>query len=244
MNTDPRTLLARGMTDAAAVPTARDEALRTQPQVPIDRAGNRATDMVPQPRSRRARFSDNESDLALLAKIANGDRDALREMYDVYYHPLRRFIYRVAGQLDLADEGVNDTMLVVWTNASEFARRSSVSTWIMGIGYRKALKLLERRRRWTDRFAAIDFDDWLEHSSPSVERSDHGDLRDLLDEGLKRLSPEHRAVVELTYFYDCSYEEIAMIAGCPLNTVKTRMFHARAKLRKVLPQIGGDLPSA
>ena len=244
MNTDALTLLEPGMTDVAAVPTARDEALRTQPQVPIDRADNRARDMVPQSRRRRARFSDDESDLALLARIANGDRDALREMYNVYYHPLRRFICRVTGQLDLAEEGINDTMLVVWTNAGEFARRSSVSTWIMGIAYLKALKLLERRRRWTDRFAAIDFDEWIEHSSPSVEPSDQDDLRDLLDEGLKRLSPEHRAVVELTYFYDCSYEEIAVIAGCPLNTVKTRMFHARAKLRKVLPQIGGDLPSA
>ena len=232
------------MTDAAAVPTTRDEALRTQPQIPIDRADNRATDEVPQPRSGRARFSDDESDRALLAKITNGDRDALREMYNVYYHPLRRFIYRVTRQLDLAEEGINDTMLVVWSNASGFAHRSSVSTWIMGIAYLKALKLLERRRRWTDRFAAVDFDAWIEHSSPSVEPSDHGDLRDLLDEGLKRLSPQHRAVVELTYFYGCSYEEIAVIARCPVNTVKTRMFHARAKLRKVLPQIGGDLPSA
>ena len=54
--------------------------------------------------------------------------------------------------------------------------------------------------------------------------------------------PEHRAVVELTYFYGCSYEEIAAIAECPVNTVKTRMFHARAKLKKLLPLLGRDLP--
>jgi RNA polymerase sigma-70 factor (ECF subfamily) len=228
------------MTDAATLPTTHDEALRTQPPVPIDRADKRATDKVPQPRNARSRFSDNESDLVLLARVIEGDRDALREMYNIYYHPLRRFISRVTGQLDLAEEGINDTMLVVWSNANGFAHRSAVSTWIMGIAYCKALKLLNRRRRWTDRFAPIDFDAWVEHSGPSVEPSDHGDLRDLLDEGLKRLSPEHRAVVELTYFYGCSYEEIAVIADCPVNTVKTRMFHARAKLRKVLPQIGND----
>jgi RNA polymerase sigma-70 factor, ECF subfamily len=234
VNTDPLTLLERGTADAATAPATRDEAPGAQPH-PVG---------IPQPRSGHARFSDNESDLALLAKISHGDRDALREMYNVYCHPLRRFIYRVTRQLDLAEEGINDVMLVVWSNASRFAHRSSVSTWIMGIAYRKALKLLARRRRWTDRFAPIDFDAWIEHSSPSVEPSEHGDLRDLLDQGLTRLSPEHRAVVELTYFYGCSYEEIAVIAGCPVNTVKTRMFHARAKLRKVLPQIGNDLPSA
>jgi RNA polymerase sigma-70 factor (ECF subfamily) len=156
---------------------------------------------------------------------------------------LLRFIYRVTGQLELAQEGVNDVMMVVWRNAEEFARRSSVSTWIMGIAYRKALKLLERSRRWSDRFASVDFDEWIERSDAPAEPSDDGDLRDLLDQALKHLSAEHRAVVELTYFYGCSYEEIAVIAGCPVNTVKTRMFHARAKLRKLLPTLGQDLPS-
>ena len=191
----------------------------------------------------RAKFTDDESDLALLARIARGDRDALRDIYTVYYHPLLRFIYRVTGQLELAQEGVNDVMMVVWRNAEEFARRSSVSTWIMGIAYRKALKLLERSRRWSDRFASVDFDEWIERSDVPAEPSDDGDLRDLLDQALKHLSAEHRAVVELTYFYGCSYEEIAVIAGCPVNTVKTRMFHARAKLRKLLPTLGKDLPS-
>jgi RNA polymerase sigma-70 factor, ECF subfamily len=196
-----------------------------------------------QARPARPRFSDNESDLALLARITNGDRDALRDMYTTYYHPLLRFIYRVTGQLELAQEGINDVMLVVWRNSEAFGHRSSVSTWIMGIAYRKALKLLERSRRWSDRFVAVDFDEWIERSDPPAGPSEDGDLRDLLDQGLKHLSAEHRAVVELTYFYGCSYEEIAVIAGCPVNTVKTRMFHARAKLRKVLPVIGKDLPS-
>jgi RNA polymerase sigma-70 factor (ECF subfamily) len=105
------------------------------------------------------------------------------------------------------------------------------------------LKLLERSRRWSDRFASVDFDEWIERSDVPTEPSEDGDLRDLLDQAMKHLSADHRAVVELTYFYGCSYEEIAVIAGCPVNTVKTRMFHARAKLRKLLPTLGQDLPS-
>jgi RNA polymerase sigma-70 factor (ECF subfamily) len=73
-----------------------------------------------------------------------------------------------------------------------------------------------------------------------VDPSDRSDLRDLLDQGLKRLSPEQRAVVELTYFSGYSYQDISAIAGCPVNTVKTRMFTAREKLRKVLPALGRD----
>jgi len=92
-------------------------------------------------RPSRARFSDDNADLALLERVANGDRDALRDLYGIYYHPLLRFIYRITGRLDLAQEGVNDVMLVVWRSSRSFGRRSMVSTWIMGIAYRKALKL-------------------------------------------------------------------------------------------------------
>ena len=193
-------------------------------------------------RPSRARFSDDGADLALLERIANGDRNALRDLYNTYYHPLLRFIYRITGRLDLAQEGVNDVMLVVWRNGRSFGGRSSVSTWIMGIGYRKALKLLAASRRWTDRFTGGPFEELIERSEALAEQSDDGDLRDLLDEALRHLSAEHRAVVELTYFYGCSYEEIAAIAACPVNTVKTRMFHARAKLKKLLPVLGKDAP--
>ena len=191
-------------------------------------------------RPTRARFSDDGADLALLERIGNGDRNALRDLYNTYYHPLLRFIYRITGRLDLAQEGVNDVMLVVWGNSRSFGGRSSVSTWIMGIGYRKALKLLASSRRWTDRIASAPLEDLIERSEVLAEQSDDNDLRDLLEEALRHLSAEHRAVVELTYFYGCSYEEIAAIAACPVNTVKTRMFHARAKLKKLLPALGKD----
>jgi RNA polymerase sigma-70 factor, ECF subfamily len=194
-------------------------------------------------RPTRAKFSDDASDVQLLTRSARGDRDAFRELYKVYYHPLLRFIYRITGQLELAQEGINDVMLVVWRNGGAFGGRSTVATWIMGIAYRKALKLLEGSRRWSDRFASVDFHEWIEHSEAGAEPTLDVDLRDLLEQGLRYLSPEHRAVVELTYFYGCSYEEIAVIADCPVNTVKTRMFHARAKLRKLLPVLGKDTPS-
>jgi RNA polymerase sigma-70 factor (ECF subfamily) len=192
------------------------------------------------PSSRK--LADDEADRALLQRIGQGDRLALRTLYTSYYQPLLRFIYRITRRLDLAQEGVNDVMLVIWRSSRSFGYRSSVSTWIMGIAYRKALKLLAASRRWSDRFVAVDFTEWVERSEPAGEHSDDSDLRDLLDEALRHLTPEHRAVVELTYFYGCSYDEIAAVVGCPVNTVKTRMFHARAKLKALLPRLGKGLP--
>ena len=67
---------------------------------------------------------------------------------------------------------------------------------------------------------------------------DDAELEDLLARALRKLPPEQRAVVELTYFYGFSYLEIAEIVSCPVNTVKTRMFHARRKLQPLLRRLG------
>ena len=185
---------------------------------------------------RAGRDSTDELDLELLKRSQQGDGEAFRELYTKYYHPLLRFIYRVTGRLDTAQEAVNDVMLVLWKNGASFAGRSKLSTWIMGIAYNKALKQLEKSKRWTDRFKSMDLADGIEPSEPSHELTI--DVRDLLEHGMRQLSPEQRAVVELTYYHGHSYEEIAAIVDCPVNTVKTRMFHARAKLRSALPSLG------
>ena len=194
-------------------------------------------------RTPRARDGQDRLDLALLARIEARDRAALRELYLQYYQPLLRFLYRITGQLELSQECINDVMLVVWEKAHTFGGRSLVSTWIMGIAYRKGLKSLEQSRRWSDRFKSVDLNDWIEPLPAADELTDETVMQDLLACALQRLSAEHRAVVELTYFHGYSYQEISDIADCPVNTVKTRMFHARAKLRALLPKLGADGPN-
>jgi RNA polymerase sigma factor (sigma-70 family) len=185
---------------------------------------------------------DDAIDAELLQRVAErGDRAALAELYRRYYHALRRFIYRITGDIEAAQEGVNDVMLVVWGSASSFAGRSKVGTWIMGIAYRKALQSQKKATRWTARFKAAEWSDAIEPHEGTNELSEELSQRDLLGRVLEALSPKHRAVVELTYFYGCSYDEIAEIVGCPENTVKTRMFHARAKLKEALAMLDKDV---
>jgi RNA polymerase sigma-70 factor (ECF subfamily) len=190
----------------------------------------------------RAGISDDARDRELLDGVRTGNRVAFQELYVKYYHVLLRFIYRITGQLESAQEGVNDVMLVVWRSAASFEGKSRVSTWILGIAYRKALKLRQGAQRWVERFKGAD-EESDELSAPANEhtgRTELRELRDLLDHGMRSLPAKQRAVVELTYFYGYSYEEIAAIVDCPVNTVKTRMFHARARLKSVLPTLGGD----
>ena len=177
-------------------------------------------------------------DARLVASLVRGDTGAFDALYRSMYPRLRRFLERVTRRPQLVDEIVNDTMLVVWRKAATYDGTSSVSTWVFAIGYRKALKALKALDDPLD----ADLD---EHPHPDQRGPDSRILlqetRALLGDALSTLSAEQRAVVELTYFQDCGYREIAEILGCPVDTVKTRMFHARRKLRTLLADQRGAM---
>ena len=181
---------------------------------------------------------EDRIDAELLARVADRDRKALAELYHRYYHPLLRFIQRVTGDLEASQEGVNDVMLVVWTKASSFGGRSKVSTWIMGIAYRKAMKARLRLHKWASRFKAADWSETIEPLTGIDGLTEQVADRELIYRAIQQLPARQRAVIELTYVFGYSYREIAEIVECPENTVKTRMFHARNTLRKILPELG------
>jgi len=126
-------------------------------------------------------------------------------------------------------------MLVIWRKAGEYRAAAQASTWIFGIAYRKALKALSRESRVTDVC-----DEIPDIEAPPPETLDREGLHAAIRQAVMQLPPEHRAVVDLTFFFNRSYEEAAQILDCPVGTVKSRMFHARAKLRPLLTQLLGD----
>ena len=172
------------------------------------------------------------ADLALIGRIAEGDVAAFDTLFRRYSPRLKRFIGSLMRRHYLIDEVLNDTMLAIWLKADTFAMRSKVSTWILGIALRRGLKTVGRSEPLTA-FALDEIE--MEGSSPGPEEHvSRKELRACLDRAMKSLSPEHRAVIELTYFEGYSYREIASIVGCPADTVKTRMFHARRRLKALL----------
>jgi RNA polymerase sigma factor (sigma-70 family) len=174
---------------------------------------------------------------SLLDQVSSGNMAAFETLWRNYYPRLRRFVEQKTRRPQLVEEIVNDTMLVVWRKAHTFTLRSKVSTWIIGIALRKSLKALER----TD--DAIDFapDETAgpAESGPEAQFL-RREARARLLHLIASLSPEHRAVIELTYFEGHSHPEIAVLMGCPVNTVKTRMFHARRQLKALLADRGEE----
>ena len=178
-----------------------------------------------------APVADAEVERELIERIAREDRRALQELYLAYHRRLSRFLLRITRRYDVAEEVINDTFWVVWRKAPGFRGDSLVSTWILGIAYRRALKAVKRQAPILE---LAKRDPRLDPAQLPIEPGSDAELSDWLDAALARLAPEQRLAVELTYFLGHSCEEIAHIAGCPVNTVKTRLFHARQKLRQYL----------
>ena len=166
-----------------------------------------------------------------MRRIACQDRHAFELLYRIYYRRLTRFLDRVTRRPQMIDEILDDTMLVVWRKAATFNGASQVSTWIFAIAYRKAMKAFKRERGRVQ--GSLDLHESTCAPSPEIAFIE-GESRSALRRLVAELSAEQRAVVELTYYHGCAYKEIAEIVGCPVDTVKTRMFHARRKLRAVL----------
>jgi RNA polymerase sigma factor (sigma-70 family) len=176
-------------------------------------------------------------EVALVRQVARGDIAAFETLFRRYYPRLTRFLERTTRRPHLIDEILNDTMLVVWRKAHTFNRCSKVSTWILGIAWRRRMKALERSDD------AIGFDS--DEIATPAESGPEGqllrqELRTRLGRALGSLSPEHRTVIELTYYEGLTYREIAAITGCPIDTVKTRMFHARRRLKTLLAERGKE----
>ena len=174
----------------------------------------------------------SDGDAQLLRLTAAGDRLAFEQLYRIYHPRLTRFLDRMTRRPGLVGEMLNDTMLVVWNRAATYNGSCQVSTWIFAIAYRKALKALER----LDEPVPDDpSDDEREsHDAGPEQQLAHAQLRSLLIDALGGLPPEQRAVVALTYLHEIGYREIAQIVDCPIDTVKTRMFYARRRLRVLL----------
>jgi|WetSurMetagenome_2_1015567.scaffolds.fasta_scaffold249720_2 RNA polymerase sigma factor (sigma-70 family) len=170
-------------------------------------------------------------DVRLLERIAEKDLRAFEVMFRAYQPRLTRFLKTILRRAQSVEEVLDDTMLVVWTHPDRYNGKSKVSTWIFAIAYRKALRALKRQDEPVEDHAAEMRASGEAGPEQLVSRRQ---IQEALKGAIKELSREHQTVVDLTYFHEFGYREIAEIMSCPVDTVKTRMFHARRHLKAKL----------
>jgi len=188
------------------------------------------------PRADAARVEGVE-ERQLIERVRARELPAFEKLYRLYQPRLTRFLSNVVQRPQVLEEVVDDTMMVVWETAGNFRGASKLSTWIFSIAYRKALKA---RSRWPDPLEEDPNDTRASTDPGPDDQVQQGRLHDALVAAMESLSADHRTVVDLTYFHSMGYREIAEIMDCPVDTVKTRMFHARRRLREALGGTSAD----
>lgn len=174
-----------------------------------------------------------EEDRLLIARIVRRNTTALEILYHRYLPRLRRFLLGLGcAEADL-DDACNDAFYVIWQKADSYDGSCRVSTWLFSIARYKAIDLLRKERRRAERHTETEIDEL-----PEIQLNDAArlELQQWLEVALAKLPEEQRVVVELAFLDGMSYQEIATLMNCPENTVKTRMFHARRKLKHGFPE--------
>ena len=192
---------------------------------------------------REARVEDGQM-RAWLQKVAEGDENALRQLYDALAPVVYRFaLARLSDPLD-AETVVADVMVQLWQQAGRFEGRSAVRTWVLGIARHKILDCLRQRQKQADEdpldtvVPDATLEAWLSECGRSLAEGERSvaaaQCRAWLEQCLEQLSPPLRQALYLALVEGESYQAIATMLDCPANTVKTRVFHARRQMQQCL----------
>lgn len=179
--------------------------------------------------------SNDDGELShLLAQVAARDEAALAVLYRRMSRMIYAFSLRRLSDADAAEEVVVETMYEVWKGAPRFAGRSLVTTWILGIARHKSLDKL--RRRGSEHCETLgDEAEAVADDQPAmyelIARRQQAAQVALC---MEALPDEQRECMHLVFHEDTPLAEIALIQACPENTVKTRLFHARRKMKECL----------
>ena len=195
--------------------------------------------------SGRVASSTDDADRDVLARVSNGELDALQDLYDRYRTMAYSIALRITADASLAEDVVQDAFLGAWRNAARYVEgRGSVKTWLLSIVHHRAIDAV-RRRRPTSELPEAEAPPPPALTLPDIWKEVAGNLdREAIAAALTTLSDVQREAIELAYFGGLTQIEIADRTGAPLGTVKSRVRLGLLAMRAELTGEAGDASEA
>jgi RNA polymerase sigma-70 factor, ECF subfamily len=191
---------------------------------------------------------DNDEVKRLLQRIGREDQAAFRALYKAFSRKVFAYVLNMLNDHARAEEVVADTLYEVWRHPDRFRGDSQFGTWLIGIARNKALMVYRARR--PDEVHA-DIDDIAEVTAADTPDGFAELAGKQRQEGVQhcmgKLSDEHRECLHLVFYEGMGVAEVSEVQGCPEGTVKTRLFHARQKIKNCLQSLlrsEGGMPGA
>ncbi|HEY0702453.1 MAG TPA: sigma-70 family RNA polymerase sigma factor [Candidatus Acidoferrales bacterium] len=189
------------------------------------------------------------SDALLVAAAKRGERSAFDALCEHSAQRIYRTAFRVTRNREDAEDAVQDTFLKAFVHLKDFDGRSSFSTWLTRIAINSSLMLLRKKRLTRE----VSFDNYADPNEPGLvfqipdaapgpeSRFAQKERDRLLWQAISTLRPSVRKVVELQLARDCAMKETAKKIGISVCAAKSRLFHAKAAIRKSMTRksIGG-----
>jgi len=176
------------------------------------------------------------NDQLIVSQVVSGQKNLFRLL--VRHH--EKAVYGMGLSFFRNPEDASDftqeVFLKTYRNLSQFEGRSRFSTWLYKIAYNTALNEVNRRKEYLS--LVEEEADKLINSTDTPERVALRDAaKEAIRSAIKELPERFRICVDLFFFYDCSYQEIEVITGIPVNTIKSHVFRAKILLREKLEDL-------
>lgn len=177
----------------------------------------------------------DEEDLiiGLINEMSKGNEDAFNQLYEITHGRVFKYLYRLTGNQQMAEDILIDTFTETWRSVKKYKGYSKVFTWMLGIA--RNLAMNEFRKRKMDEY---EVDDDRAYSANQFHAFTETETSQILQEALNRLPIKHREILDLVFLHEMRYEDISQIINIPINTVKTRVFYAKEKLKSIINLMG------
>jgi RNA polymerase sigma-70 factor, ECF subfamily len=164
----------------------------------------------------------------LVLRCQAGDEDAFEELVARYHPRLRYYLRRILPRADHADDVLQEVWLAVFRALPRLADPAALSAWLYRIARDKTSV---QWRVWPPE-CSLDGSDLVEEPSQDNEfrQEDAQEIHASLDQ----LTPEQREILVLRFLEDMTYEKIAKVTGCPIGTVRSRLYYAKSALRQAI----------
>jgi RNA polymerase sigma-70 factor (ECF subfamily) len=188
------------------------------------------------------------SDEELIALFQAGNESAFRTIVSRFKNPLMNYAFRFVGNMDDAQDIVQETFIRLYRNRHAYRPVAKFSTWLYTVSGNLARTHLRRKKLGTifSIFHRRGEEGEREHEIPdnrySADRElEQSDTAEIVHQALSLLDSKHREIIILSDIQELSYEEICEITGLKMGTVKSRLNRARAQLKILLKDVADDL---
>ena len=182
---------------------------------------------------------EEQADDVLLQLVHLGNESALGALYDRYGKLAFSLAYRMLGDIQAAEDAVQEAFINIWRRAGSFsANRGTARTWIMAVVHHRCIDIGRRRLGLTPRELPLEIAQLPEDPLDIWSEVSNTLDRELLNGCLERIPEKQREVIQLAFFEGYTQREIAELKGIPLGTVKGRIRIGMEKLRSLLQEMG------